>query len=119
MLRGLIVGAMCVFGLVLILDGNVEGGDKDKVTIKVVMQKAMKGGLCKKVASGEANEAEKKELVELFTALAKNEPPKGDAASWKEKTKALLDAAKANDGAALKKAADCAACHSEHKGKKK
>lgn len=119
MLRGLIAGGMVVFGLALLLDSNVQSGEKDKVTIKVVMQKAMKGGLCAKVASGKADEAEKKQLVELFTALAKNEPPKGDPDSWKAKTKALLDAAKADDGAALKKAADCAACHSEHKGKKK
>lgn len=110
---------MCVFALVLVLDGSVQSGEKDKVTIKTVMKKAMAGGLCKKVASGEANAEEKKELVELFTALAKATPPKGEADSWKEKTKALLDAAKADDGAALKKAADCAGCHGVHKGKKK
>jgi surface antigen len=119
MLRGLIAGGMCVFALALVMDGSVSGGDKDKVSIKVVMQKAMKGGLCTKVATGKANEDEKKQLVELFTAMSKNEPPKGDAESWKAKTKALVDAAKAGDGDALKKAANCAACHSEHKGKKK
>jgi hypothetical protein len=81
------------------------------------MQKAMKGGLCAKVASGKASEAEQKQLVSLFEGLAKTDPPKGDAEAWKAKTKALLDAAKANDGAALKKAANCAACHKEHKGK--
>ena len=70
-------------------------------------------------ATGKASAEEKKELIALFTALSKNEPPKGDPESWKAKTKALLDAAKADDGAALKKAADCAACHGEHKGKKK
>ena len=106
-----------MFALALVLDGNVQGGDKEKVTIKVVMQKAMKGGLCTKVASGKADDAEKKQLVELFEALAKATPPKGEADSWKEKTKALVDAAKSADGAALKKAANCAGCHSVHKGK--
>ena len=112
-----------MFSMVLVLDTNLMGGDKDKkeekaVSIKVVMKKAMAGGLCKKVASGKASDDEKKELISLFTDLAANTPPKGDADSWKAKTKALLDAAKADDGAALGKAADCKACHSEHKGKK-
>jgi len=119
MFRGLIAGAVCLFALALVLDSSVNGGDKKEVTIKVVMQKAMKGGLCGKVASGKADADEKKQLIELFTALSKATPPKGEEASWKEKTKALLDAAKADDGKALKKAADCAGCHSEHKGKKK
>lgn len=122
MKRCLFAGAVAVFAVVLLLDGNIEGGDKDKdkekVTIKQVMKKAMAGGLCKKVATGKASSEERKELVALFEALAKNEPPKGDEESWKKKTKALVDAAKANDGDALKKAADCAACHKEHKGKK-
>jgi hypothetical protein len=116
MLRGLIAGGICLFAVALLLDGNVQGGDKEKVTIKVVMQKAMKGGLSGKVANGKASEEEKKELVALFEGLTKTTPPKGEEAAWKEKTKALLDAAKANDGAALKKAANCAACHKAHKG---
>ncbi len=120
---GLIASAVAVFAFVLALDSSLLGGDKKEVTTKVVMKKAMAGGLCKKVASGKADEAEVKELVELFTALSKNEPPKGSADSWKEKTKALVDAAKAakagEKSEALGKAANCAACHSEHKGKKK
>ena len=49
-------------------------------------------------------------------------PPKGDAESWKAKTAALKSAAegvlKGEKGAeeALKKAANCAACHKVHKG---
>ena len=107
-----------MFALALVLESNVEGGG-DKVTIKVVMKKAMSGGLCKKVASGKASADEKKELIELFTALSKQTPPKGDAKSWEAKTKALVDAAKADDGKALAAAANCAACHGEHKGGKK
>ena len=123
---GLIASAVAVFAFVLMLDGTLVGGEKDKITIKVVMQKAMKPGgdmLCKKVATGKADEKEVAQLVELFTALSNLEPPKGDADSWKAKTKALVDAAKAakagEKSEALATAANCNACHSEHKGKKK
>jgi hypothetical protein len=108
----MMAGAACLLAVVLVAQGAAEG---EKVTIKDVMKKAMKGGLCGKVASGKASDDEKKELVELFTALSKNTPPKGEKTDWEAKTKALLDAAKANDGAALKKAANCAACHKAHK----
>ena len=114
MFRGLIIGAVAVFALVLAMDGNVDAG-KDKADIKTVMAKAMKGGLCGKVASGKASDEEKAQLVSLFTDLAAAKCPKGDEKSWAEKTKALLDAAKAGDGAALKKAANCAGCHKAHK----
>lgn len=118
-MRGLIAGAVCVFALALVLDSAAVGGDKEKVTIKQVMKKAhSKGGLRDKVIAGDASAEEKKELVSLYEALGRNTPPKGDEAAWKDKTKALVEAAKANDVAALKKASNCAACHSEHKGKK-
>ena len=101
----------------------VVADEKPKHTIKEVMQKAMKGGLCKKCASGEASDEEKKQLVELFESLAKNKPPKGEEASWKDKTKALLTAATGvakgeGDGTKkLKAAANCKGCHDNHKGK--
>jgi mono/diheme cytochrome c family protein len=97
--------------------------EKAKHAIKDVMKTAMKGGLCKKVAKGEASAEEKKQLVELFEALAANKPPRGEDASWKEKTAALLSAAKdaeagkAGAGEALGKAANCMECHTAHKGK--
>lgn len=98
-----------------------EEKDAPKFKIKEVMAKCMKGGLCKKVADGDASADEKKQLVEMFTALAANKPPKGEAESWKALTSALVKAAKEcaedKDGgpAALKKAADCGACHKVHK----
>ena len=88
---------------------------KAKYTIKEVMQKAMKGGLCKKVASGKASPAEKDELVTLFTALCENKPPKGDEAAWKTRTSALVAAAKSGNGKQLGKAANCATCHKAFK----
>ncbi|MCI0681586.1 MAG: hypothetical protein L0Y71_05750 [Gemmataceae bacterium] len=105
-----------------LLLGENNAGEKAKHTIPEVMAKAMKGGLCKKVATGKASDDEKKELVELFTSLTKNKPPMGDEKAWKKRTTALLEAAKkaaAGDAAgpkALGKLANCAACHKEHKG---
>jgi hypothetical protein len=96
---------------------------KPKYKIKDVMKKAMKGPLLKKVAGGNASDAEKKELHGMLVALGKNKPPKGDAESWKKLTDSLVKASQgvidgdADAGAALKKAANCKACHSKHKGK--
>jgi hypothetical protein len=79
-------------------------------------------GLYKKIVDGKATDAEKKELVILYTELGKNKPPKGDAKSWKDKTTALVSAAKeVVDGKEagvkdLKKAANCMGCHKVHKG---
>ena len=98
--------------------------EKPKYTIKEVMKTAHKGGLTKKVAKGEASAEEKKQLVELYEALAANHPPMGDEASWKEKTAELLvaakEAAEGKDGAAAKVTAifmKCMGCHQAHKGK--
>ena len=119
---GLVLSA---FALVLVASGNDAGDkksdEKPKYTISEVMQKAMKGGLCGKVAKGKATEAEQKELAAFFLALHQNTPPKGDADSWKAKTSALKNAAegvlagKKGAVAALGKAANCAACHKVHK----
>jgi hypothetical protein len=53
----------------------------------------------------------------MYEALAASKPPKGAEDSWKEKTTALLEAAKAGDVDKLKMASNCAACHKAHKGK--
>jgi mono/diheme cytochrome c family protein len=118
----LVAGVMIAFGWVaLSLATNAEDA-KPKYTIKEVMKSAHKAGLPKKVADGKATAEEKKQLVEFYVALAANKPPKGDEASWKEKTAALLAAAKDAEagkegaGAALTKAVNCMACHSAHKG---
>lgn len=92
-----------------------QAADKPKHSIKDVMKIAMKGGLNKKVADGGASDDEKKQLVELYEAMAAATPKKGDAADWKAKCDALVAAAKANDGKALLKAANCKACHDAHK----
>lgn len=114
MKKSLFACSLVALSVALVL-GISDAGEKSKFTNKEVMAKAMKGGLCAKVASGKASDAEKAQLVELFTALHQNTPKKGDADVWKKKTDALLAAAKSGDGAALKAAANCKACHDEFK----
>jgi hypothetical protein len=122
-MRKLLVASVVVVGGWVVLSMTSGAQDDKKVAIKEVMQVAMKGGLTKKVASGQANEEEKKKLAGLFAALHENKPPRGEQSSWDEKTKALVDAAndvlagKAGAGDALQRAANCMACHSAHKGK--
>lgn len=89
--------------------------EKPKFTIKEVM-KLHKEKLNEKFAGGTASAEEKKQLLEGYEALLKNKPPKGDEKSWKEKSEALVKAVKADDKDAFKKAVNCGACHSVHKG---
>jgi len=97
--------------------------DEKKITTKEVMKRALKGPLTKKVATGKASDKEKQELLELFQAMAKNDPPMGDAESWKAKNAALVKAVQGiikgepDAVAALTAAANCKNCHSKHKPK--
>ena len=121
-LKLVVVAVLCLslVGLSGVFTTAQEKGEP-KYTTKEVMKEAMKGGLCKTVGSGKGTKEDAAKLVELFTALGGNKPPKGDAASWKEKTGALVAAAKAvaagekGAGAKLVKAANCKACHDDHK----
>ena len=117
----LVVAVLAVGGLVVL---NSRADEKPKNDIKEVMAKAHKGkpALCAKVQQGKASKEEKAELLSLYEDLAKNEPPKGDKASWKAKTESLVKAAKSivdeekGGVAAYKKALNCKACHDAHKG---
>ena len=121
MIRGLFACAMAMFALVLVVNTNAQG-DKDKekdkekkLTVKQIMAKAHgKDGLRAKVIKGEASNEEKKALIDMYTALAALDCPKGDKDSWKEKTKAVVNLAKSDDVAMLKKI-DCKGCHMAHK----
>ncbi len=95
--------------------GSASRSRSDATTIKGNMNMAMRSGLCGKVANGTASEDEKKQLVALFTHLAATKCPKGDPESWKAKTTVLLEAAQSGNADALRKAANCKNCHSEHK----
>jgi hypothetical protein len=113
-MKRLFVGAVGVLVMAFLV--GVSAQDAAKFTNKEVMQKAQKGGLWKKVASGKASDDDKKLLVEMYTALQANGPKKGDADSWKKRTEAMVAAAKSADGKALTATAgDCMGCHKAHK----
>jgi hypothetical protein len=101
--------------------GAADDEDKPKYKTEKIMKVAFKGGLLKKVASGEATAEETESLHEMLVALSKNEPHKGEMESWKKLTAALVEAGKAavegkpEAGEMLKKASNCKACHSKHK----
>jgi hypothetical protein len=126
------VPALAAVGLLAGLALSRAADDpKPKYSVKEVMQKAHRDDPDKDIVSiyskitktGKATDDDKKQLVELYTALGQNNPPKGDADSWKAKTDALLTAAKeVADGKDkgvddLRKAADCRGCHMAHKAK--
>lgn len=105
-----------------IADDAPDAPTDGPLTIKQVMRYAMTQHLCKKVIKNQATPADQQRLVELFEALAKCQPPVGSEASWNEKTGALVTAAKevaAGKPAqkALMEAANCSACHNEHRPK--
>jgi hypothetical protein len=92
--------------------------EKPKLTIKQVMKLHEEEGLRDKVLAGTATGDEKTQLIIAYEALGQNKPPMGDEKAWKERTEAIVKAAKGNDVAALKKATDCKSCHTEFKKKK-
>ncbi len=118
-----VVGAVGAFGLLQTAIG--AEGEKDSAT-KAFMKKYHKAPqgtdtVAKKAQNGKATPEELKELVAGYKAMAKSKPPRGDEASWKEKTAKLASAAEElqagkPDGAAhYKEAVNCKACHSVHK----
>lgn len=125
MKKAMFAGAVATLSLVLFLGDNQAGDKKEKPKYEIgeVMQKALKGGLAKKVAEGKATAAEKKQLVDYFVALHANTPPRGEASRWDKVTASLLDVAKAAEkgdakaGKSLAKLINCTNCHKEFKGK--
>jgi len=116
-------GLLLLACLVALPTQAADDDSAPSVSIKDVMKKAFKGPLLKTVASGSATDAQKKELHAMLVALSKNKPKKGDAESWKKLTGSLVKASQAavagdaKAGGMLKKAANCKACHSQHKPK--
>jgi len=108
---------------VVVWGAFLTAADKPKYTIEEIMEQAHDedNGLYKKVLEDKASKEEKAKLLELYTILGQNKPKKGDVKSWKEKTAAMIDAAKdlvadkkdAKDR--LMKAVNCIACHKLHK----
>jgi hypothetical protein len=119
MKRGLILTAFAVFAFVLVVDGSLQGGDKDKVpTVKEIMSGCMKSGLCKKVMTGKGDDADKEKLFKLLSQLEKNKAPAGtDDANWKKLTSGISEAVKSGDLKKVNAALKCGECHKEYKGK--
>ena len=100
---------------------------KPKYTIKQVMKALHKGDVNAgtRVLDGHATKEDIAQLVEYYGSLPQNDPPRGEKASWNEKTGALVKAAqalKSGEAGALdayKKAANCKACHTAHKPMKR
>jgi hypothetical protein len=115
----LAVGLLAAAGLYL-----AAAEKKPKYSIKEVMEEAHKEGLLKKVASGKGDKEDKDKLLELYTALSQNKPPKGDADDWKDRTAKMVaaarDVSKGEEGAEKKlaKTVNCMGCHSLHRPKK-
>ena len=92
-------------------------------TIAEVMKGGFKGkeSIAAKIGKGEASADEKKKMAGLVAKLVGTKPPQGEAKAWADKIGKLDVAAKAiatgkADAAELwKAAANCKACHKEHK----
>ena len=117
-----IAGCLAVGTLVCQL--RAEDAKEDAIeSVMKTYHKAPKGvdPVCKKAAEGKASPEEIKKLITAYTSLTRAKPPKGDEASWKEKTGKLLAAAKGlkkgtpESLAEYKEAVNCKACHSVHK----
>lgn len=102
---------------------GVAGAMQAKSIKDVMAAHKGKESMFSKIADGKGSDEENKKLLALYEFMATQKPPMGDEASWKEKTTALIAAAKdvvekkAGAAAVLKKAGDCKGCHSVHKPK--
>jgi hypothetical protein len=116
------VAVPAVLALAVLL-GATATQDSFKTTKDVMALHKGKDSFLSKITGGKGTDEDHKKLLTAYEVLATQKPPMGDEASWKAKTAALLAAAKdlvdKKAGAVdeLKKASDCKACHSVHKGK--
>jgi hypothetical protein len=122
--------AVAVTALLLGASAGDNPPEKPRRTINEIMVEAhlrpmnrsTRNNLDCKVIDGKAADAEKEQLLELYTALSQATPPRGDLKAWKARTGEMVDAVKAvirgEAGAAdrLLKARDCKACHDRHRG---
>jgi hypothetical protein len=76
-----------------------------------------------KIIEGTASDEEMKKTLELYKAMADIDPPKGDAADFKERVAKMVSATEdviaKKDGApaAYKQAVNCKDCHDQHREK--
>jgi cytochrome c556 len=99
---------------------------KDESAIGKVMKDHFKGDTSdiKKATKGELSKDEVTKLLAALKTLPTAKPSKGESASWKEKSEALvlagekLEKGDAGAGDAVKAAANCKSCHDAHRAKK-
>ncbi|MDB5349836.1 MAG: hypothetical protein JWN86_1083 [Planctomycetota bacterium] len=124
-----------VLGLAL---ASAGAGDAETPTIKSVMQKLngkgakaesarLRTALAKPSPDWKTVQTSTKEFAALSASLAKSEPPRGDAESWKKFAEAYASQCQALDDAAGKKSVadtkaafqkvsmSCMGCHKSHK----
>ena len=102
---------------------EAEHGEKGELTLSHIMKEGHKGktSIVAKVKNGEATEAELQQLIGFYIAMEKLTPPRGEAKSWRAKTRKLtgtsLKVYRGVEGAteAFSEAVNCKACHSKHK----
>lgn len=122
-----LVGAALLGGSLLPLAAAEDLSKKEPKDIHDVMEWVHKGkeSMAARVRDGKGSKEDLAILIKFYKFLATQKPEKGDAASWKEKTTALLAATeqlnKGEAGAqeAYKKAVNCKACHEAHKPEEK
>jgi len=114
-----IIPAVLAFGVL------VGAAPQDPKEIKDVMNGVHKGGkdsVLTKIVDGKGTDDDIKKLVAMYDFLATQKAPMGDEKSWKDKTTALVAAAKEVSEKKpvdnLKKASNCKACHDIHRPKK-
>jgi cytochrome c556 len=134
-----VAGAAAVLVAAVLSASPAASGDDETPTIKQVMDKLHKGArsplaqlkTALKAANPDWTKVQKstKEMVTYGAALPKNDPPRGDKASFEKLATAYYDNAKALDEAAEKEdkqvaqaayakvSASCKACHSAHRGR--
>jgi hypothetical protein len=117
------LAALGLAALTLTSPDTFAADKKPKYTVEQIMEAINKGddNICKRVIAGKASKEDIAKLVECYSELPHNKPPKGDQKSWDEKTAALVKAVNgiktgAPDAVAkFKEAVNCKACHSAHK----
>jgi hypothetical protein len=118
-----LVAAGCL-SAVAIGVSRVRGEDaKAKSSIKEIMKNDNKGddSIVKQIIAGKGTADQVSKLQADYKLLPDLQPPRGDKASWKTKSAALLEATdglKLDDKASIAKfkdAVSCRQCHSVHK----
>src|SRR5436853_417278 len=110
-----VLGATLTLGLLATATGAESEKDSPTKAFMKKYHKAPQGvdSISKKAMTGKASQQELKELAAGYKTMTLAKPPKGDPASWKEKTTKLASAADAlakgdpNGVARYKEAVNC------------